>query len=169
MEKIGGKWKFSVNNLEDNTLDEYEPYLNRFSEWKQSKREIKLSTLLNEGKKLEFTIELDSKLNSFGGNFIEIIDSNMESEQPFDVSLNKACGVIEHIKFILNGNKVELLEMEIRFLNTEYGKICKKLIEDDFLLIVKQSMSLTGFKKFYITYPDKSEIRDDKITNILKK
>ena len=154
---------FIISNLNNNTLDQYEKFLSKFKSWPKYKREIKLSTLLNEGKKIEFTIEIDSKNNP---NIIEIIDSN--TEMSLDISLSKSCGVIENIKFILNGNKVELLEMNIRFLNTEYGKICKKLLQDDFLLILKQKI-LPDFTKFYITYPDKSEIRDDKITNILKK
>lgn len=163
---------FDVKNLDNNTLEQYESFLSKFKVWPQYKREIKLSTLLNEGKKIEFTVNIES--HTFGTHYIEIIDSNEESTQRIETSLNKACGVVKDVKFILNGNNVELLSINIKFLDTQYGKICKKLLEEEFLLILKQKIlpeigiTKKSIMKFYITYPDKSDIRDEKITNILK-
>ena len=160
------KKNFEVKNLDDNTLEHYESFLSKFKVWPQYKREIKLSTLLNEGKRIEFTVNIES--HQFGTHYVEIIDSHEEDNQRIETSLNKACGVIEDVKFILNGNNVESLSMDIKFLETYYGKICKELLDKGLTLILKQK-EYPGFIKFYITYPDISEIRDEKIINILKK
>ena len=44
--------------LFNNRIEDYEEILSRFSNWKEYKREINLSQLLEEGKKIEFQVEI---------------------------------------------------------------------------------------------------------------
>ena len=171
--------KFDISNLDNNTLDQYESFLKKFNVWTEYKRELKLSTLLNEGKKIEFTVNIES--SRFGSSpFIDIVEDEQNDSQLMNASLSNACATIKDVKFILNGNNVESLEVNVNFLDTPFGKVCKRLLEEGLLLVLKQSMlrqwndngelsDKGNFIKFYITYPDKSDIRDEKIKEILKK
>ena len=169
---------FTISNLDDNTLDQYESFLSKFNVWTEYKRELKLSTLLNEGKKIEFTVNIES--HRFGSHFIDIVDDEENDSQLMNTSLSNACANIKDIKFILNGNNVESLEVNVDFLDVPQGRICKALLEEGFLLVLKQSIlrqwndkgelsDKGNFIKFYITYPDKSDIIDEKIRKILEK
>ena len=140
--------KFTISNLDNNTLDQYESFLEKFQVWPQYKRELKLSTLLNEGKKIEFTVNITSHI--FGSHYIDIVDDETNEKKLIDTSLKDVCATIKDVKFILNGNNVELLEMNIKFLETPYGKICKSLLKEGFILSLKQVVMGEKIIKFYI-------------------
>lgn len=132
--------------LDNNTLDQYEKLLSSFSNWKEYKREIKLNSIL-EDKKIEFTLDISGHAN--GVMYVNVL---VDGEDDFEV-LKKASSAIKHIKFILKGNNVLELEVTIRTLNTEWGKIIRDLIDSGIDLELKQNIVDNKVKSFYFTHP----------------
>lgn len=124
-------------------IDHYESVLDKFSNWKQYRRDIILSDLLNVGKKIEFIVDIENHIHG-------VIYIDFKNEDSFDISLNKACAVIQQLKFILKDNHVESLQMTIKTLDTEMGKELKSIIESGTEVIVKQIKSDNKFIKFSI-------------------
>lgn len=149
--------------LDDNTLEDYESFLSKFGNWKQYKRDIKLNTLLNEGKSIEFTVDIDSHI--YGAFFIELDDGSDLIK--IDTSLQKACSALTNAKFILKDNKVLSLELTIKVLTTHFGKILQGLLDSGVEFIIKQII-ISGHCKFYLSPIDKETLRDMKINDILK-
>ena len=132
--------------LDNNTLDQYEKLLSSFNNWKEYKREIKLNSIL-EDKKIEFTLDISG--HAHGVLYVNVL---IDGEDDFDV-LKKASSAIKHIKFILKGNNVLELEITIKTMNTEWGKIIGNLIESGIDLELKQRIVDNKVKSFYFTYP----------------
>ena len=132
--------------LDNNTLEQYEKLLSSFSNWKEYKREIKLNSIL-EDKKIEFTLDISG--HAHGVMYVNVL---IDGEDDFDV-LKKASSAIKHIKFILKGNNVLELEITIKTMNTEWGKIIGNLIESGIDLELKQRIVDNKVKSFYFTYP----------------
>jgi hypothetical protein len=76
----------------------------------------------------------------------------VDDEDDFDV-LKKASSVIKFMKFILKGNNVLELEVTIKTMTTEWGKIIRDLIESGVELELKQNIVDNKVKSFYFTYP----------------
>ena len=132
--------------LDNNTLEQYEGLLSNFSNWSEYKREIKLNSIL-EDKKIEFTLDISG--HAHGVMYVNVL---IDGEDDFDV-LKKASSAIKHIKFILKGNNVLELEITIKTMNTEWGKIIGNLIESGIDLELKQRIVDNKVKSFYFTYP----------------
>ena len=150
--------------LDDNTLEDYESFLSKFGTWTQYKREIKLSTLLNEGKSIEFTIDMATHNHIYGSFYLELDDG---SDFNIDTSLKKVCSALTNARFVLKDNKVSSLELTVKVLQTHFGKILKELLDSGFEFIIKQRLS-SDVCNFYISPIDKSTLRDMKIDDILK-
>jgi hypothetical protein len=73
-------------------------------------------------------------------------------EDDFDV-LKKASSAIKFMKFILKGNNVLELEITIKTMTTEWGKIIRDLIESGVELELKQNIVDNQVKSFYFIYP----------------
>jgi hypothetical protein len=132
--------------LDNNTLEQYEKLLSNFSNWKEYKREIKLNSIL-EDKKIEFTLDISG--HAHGVMYVNVV---VDDEDDFDV-LKKASSVIKFMKFILKGNNVLELEVTIKTMTTEWGKIIRDLIESGVELELKQNIVDNKVKSFYFTYP----------------
>jgi hypothetical protein len=132
--------------LDDNTLEQYEELLSNFNNWSEYKREIKLNSIL-EDKKIEFTLDISG--HAHGVMYVNVV---VDDENDFDV-LKKASSVIKFMKFILKGNNVLELELTIKTLTTEWGKIIKDLIESEVELELKQNIVDNQVKSFYFIYP----------------
>ena len=132
--------------LDNNTLEQYEKLLSNFNNWSEYKREIKLNSIL-EDKKIEFTLDISG--HAHGVMYVNVL---IDGEDDFDV-LKKASSAIKHIKFILKGNNVLELEITIKTMNTEWGKIIGNLIESGIDLELKQRIVDNKVKSFYFTYP----------------
>lgn len=124
-------------------IDHYEDMLNKFSNWKQYRRDIILSDLLNTGKKIEFIVDIKNHLHG-------VIYIDFNNEDSLDISLNKACATIKQLKFILKDNYVESLDITIKVLDTKWGKELKSIIESGTEVIVKQIKRGNKFIKFSI-------------------
>ena len=132
--------------LDNNTLEQYEKLLSNFSNWKEYKREIKLNSIL-EDKKIEFTLDISG--HAHGVMYVNVL---VDDEDDFDV-LKKTSSSIKHMKFILKGNNVLELELTIKTMNTEWGKIIGNLIESGIDLELKQRIVDNKVKSFYFTHP----------------
>jgi len=132
--------------LDNNTLEQYEKLLSNFSNWKEYKREIKLNSIL-EDKRIEFTLDISG--HAHGVMYVNVV---VDDEDDFDV-LKKASSAIKFMKFILKGNNVLELEVTIKTMTTEWGKIIRDLIESGVELELKQNIVDNKVKSFYFTYP----------------
>ena len=132
--------------LDNNTLEQYEELLSNFSNWKEYKREIKLNSIL-EDKKIEFTLDISG--HAHGVMYVNVL---VDDEDDFDV-LKKTSSSIKHMKFILKGNNVLELEITIKTMTTEWGKIIGNLIESGIDLELKQRIVDNKVKSFYFTHP----------------
>ena len=119
-------WSNTEDNIEDfdyevllqnNTLDQFEDLISRYKEWTSFKRDIRLTNILESGKRIQFDIEsisLTAQLGNFGN----------------EVSLQLSTLVIKGMSFILKENKVEKLTLRCRLLETPMGKVVKELMEN---------------------------------------
>ena len=132
--------------LDNNTLDQYERLLSNFNNWSEYKREIKLNSVL-EDKKIEFTLDISG--HAHGVMYVNVLD---EDWYEIDV-LKRASSAIKFMKFILKGNNVLELEITIKTMTTEWGKIIRDLIESGVELELKQHIVDNQVKSFYFIYP----------------
>ena len=132
--------------LDNNTLDQYEKLLSNFNNWSEYKREIKLNSIL-EDKKIEFTLDISG--HAHGVMYVNVLD-----EDWYDIDvLKKASSAIKFMKFILKGNNVLELEITIKTMTTEWGKIIRELIESGLELELRQNIVDNQVKSFYFIYP----------------
>ena len=132
--------------LDNNTLEQYEKLLSNFNNWSEYKREIKLNSIL-EDKKIEFTLDISG--HAHGVMYVNVV---VDDAYDYDV-LKKASSAIKFMKFILKGNKVLELEVTIKTMTTEWGKIIGDLIESGLELELKQNIVDNQVKSFYFIYP----------------
>jgi hypothetical protein len=135
--------------LDNNNLEQYEKLLSNFSNWKEYKRDIKLNSIL-EDKKIEFTLDISA--HTLGVMYVNVIT---DDDYDYDV-LKKSSSVIKFMKFILKGNNVLELEITIKTMTTEWGKITRNLIESGVELELIQNIVDNQVKSFYFTYPKMS-------------
>jgi hypothetical protein len=119
-------WSNTEDNIEDfdyevllqnNTLDQFEDLISRYKEWTSFKRDIRLTNILESGKRIQFDIEsisLTAQLGNFGN----------------EVSLQLSTLAIKGMSFILKENRVEKLTLRCRLLETPMGKVVKELMEN---------------------------------------
>ena len=140
------KTTFDIELL-NNRIEDYEDVLSRFSNWKEYKREINLSQLLEEGKKIEFQVEIPNNQSVLYVSVFDKIDTKI-------TSLVNVCSVIQKMTFVILNNKVLKLNVEIKLLTTKWGKIIKSLLESDIDLKLHQHKNIEGkIDNFYFIDP----------------
>ena len=131
MEKL-----FEIELL-NNKMDDYEDILSRFSNWKEYKREINLNQLLEEGKKIEFEVEIP---NNHSVLYVSVVDKGETIiTRPVNV-----CSVIQKMTFIILNNEVLKLSIEIKLLTTNWSKIITNLLESGIDLKLIQHKNIEG-------------------------
>ena len=131
MEKL-----FEIELL-NNKMDDYEDILSRFSNWKEYKREINLNQLLEEGKKIEFEVEIP---NNHSVLYVSVVDKGETIiTRPVNV-----CSVIQKMTFIILNNEVLKLSIEIKLLTTNWSKIITNLLESGIDLKLHQHKNIEG-------------------------
>ena len=118
-------------------IEEYEKLLSRYNNWKKYKREINLNQILEDGKKIEFEIEI---LNKHSVSYIKIYNKNDD----IDSLLRNACASITKMKFIILNNKVLNLTVYCSKLSTNSGKILENNIKSDIDLKLYQNKDIEG-------------------------
>lgn len=119
-------------NIGDIKLESYEKILSRFSDWKKYKREININQLLEEGKKIQFDIEIINNTMAF-----HVSVKNSEYKYTTSLTINK-------LTFIILDNKVLKLEAELNLLDTQLGNIIKNLVESGLELKLNQHINIQG-------------------------
>lgn len=113
----------------DVKLSDYDMALSQYPDWKSFYREIKLNYLLEEGKRLQFTIDNISKFVKLGA------EEDIES----DLHYKDICGTVSGLVFIINNDRIEKLTLKFVVLEkTDAGKIVKNLIENKIEFSIKQ-------------------------------
>ncbi len=140
------KTTFDIELL-NNRIEDYEDVLSRFSNWKEYKREINLSQLLEEGKKIEFQVEIPNNQSVLYVSVFDKIDTKI-------TSLVNVCSVIQKMTFVILNNEVLKLNVEIKLLTTKWGKIITNLLESDIDLKLHQHKNIEGkIDNFYFIDP----------------
>ena len=137
--------------LDDIEISSYEDILSRFSNWKKYKREINLNHLLEEGKKVQFEVEIENNSSVF------YVSTSDDSSNIFlyTTSLVNVCSVINKFTFIILNNKVIKLEVELKILTTRWGKTIKNILESDIDLKLYQHKDIKGqIDNFYFKLPN---------------
>jgi hypothetical protein len=133
--------------LLNNKIEDYDDILSRFSNWKKYKREINLNQLLEEGKKIEFEVEIPNSHSVLYVSVIDKIDTSI-------TSLVNVCSVIKKMTFIIRNNEVLKLSVEINLLTTNWGKIITNLLESGIDLKLIQYKNIEGkIDNFYFIDP----------------
>lgn len=132
--------------LGDIEISSYEYILSRFSNWKKYKREINLNQLLEDGKKIQFDVEIENNQCVF---YVSVSD-----DFKYTTSLVNVCSVITKFNFIILNNKVIKLEVELKILTTQWGKTIKNILESDIDLKLYQNKDIEGqIDNFYFKLP----------------
>jgi roadblock/LC7 domain-containing protein len=118
-------------------IEDYEKLLSKYNNWKKYKREINLNQILEDGKKIEFEIEV---LNNQSVSYIKIYNKN----DAIDSLLRNACASITKMKFIILNNKVLNLTVYCSKLSTNSGKILENNIKSDIDLKLYQNKDIEG-------------------------
>ena len=145
MEKI-----FEIELL-NSKIDDYEDILSRFSNWKKYKREINLTQLLEDDKKIEFQVEIPNNHSVLYVSVSDELDSNITMEFG---SLVNVCSVIQKMTFVILNGEVLKLNIEIKLLTTKWGKTISNLLESDIDLKLHQHKNIEGkIDNFYFKFP----------------
>lgn len=133
--------------LFNSKIDDYEDILSRFSDWKAYKREINLTQLLEDDKKIEFQVEIPNNHSVLYVSVSDELDSTI-------TSLVNVCSVIQKMTFVILNNKVLKLNVEIKLLTTRWGKTISNLLESDIDLKLHQHKNIEGkIDNFYFELP----------------
>ena len=144
MEKI-----FEIELL-NNRIEDYEDILSRFSNWKNYKREINLNQLLEEGKKIEFEVEIT---NNHSVLYVSVFDKTSHWTLTTGPLVN-VCSTIQKMTFVILNNEVIKLNIEIKLLTTNWGKIITNLLESGIDLKLIQHKNIEGkIDNFYFIDP----------------
>lgn len=130
---------------ENRTILNYENLLSQFDSWKNSKREIVLSQILESDTKIELFVEIDNTQKVF----------YVESRQGDIFSYKSA--VIKSIRFILIGNKVLSLRVELESISSGYGLKLTELFEYGYELKLLEEIDLKdNVSGFYFVIPNQA-------------
>ena len=136
--------------LFNSKIDDYEDILSRFSNWKAYNREINLTQLLEDDKKIEFQVEIPNNHSVLYVSVSDELDSTI-------TSLVNVCSVIQKMTFVILSNKVLKLNVEKKLLTTRWGKTISNLLESDIDLKLHQHKNIEGkIDNFYFELPKQS-------------
>jgi hypothetical protein len=121
---------------DDESLDYYEGLLNRYNQWKVFKREVRLTGLLNSGKKVQFDIE-DANL---------LIYTDMDAIQ----YIHKAVFRTDTITFILMDENIISMSLSGEIIENTLGNAIKGILDAGINLKVKKYNDKRGRITFYI-------------------
>jgi hypothetical protein len=121
---------------DDESLDYYEGLLTRYNQWKVFKREVRLTSLLNSGKKVQFDIE-DANL---------LISTDMDAIQ----YIHKAVFRADNITFILKDEEIVSMSLSGEIIPSTLGNSIKGILDAGINLKVKKYNDKRGRITFYI-------------------
>ena len=136
-----GEFEWEVAELGTTSIDQYEEMLSKYGEWISSKREIKLASLLDPDKKIQFDIDSISIL----ANIKDDVYVHVQNQNLKDAAIH-----IKGMTFILKEGIVEKLVLKCRRLETSMGKVVSSLMDGNIDIQMKQMILHHQVKFFYI-------------------
>jgi len=137
-----GEFEWEVAELESVSIDQYEEMLSKYGEWVSYKREIKLASLMNPDRKIQFDIESISILAYTNeGDYVQ----PKQGQNLKDSAIH-----IKGMTFILKEGIVEKLVLKCRRLETPMGKVVSNLMDANIDIKMKQMILHYQVKFFYI-------------------
>ena len=138
-----GEFEWEVAELESVSIDQYEEMLSKYGEWISSKREIKLASLLNPDRKIQFDIDSISLLaHTNEGDYVQ--------RKQGQNNLKDSAIHIKGMTFILKEGIVEKLVLKCRRMETPMGKVVSNLMDANIDIKMKQMILDHQVKLFYI-------------------
>lgn len=134
-----GEFEWEVAELGTTSIDQYEEMLSKYGEWISSKREIKLASLLDPDKKIQFDIDSISILANIKD------DVHVQNQNLKDAAIH-----IKGMTFILKEGIVEKLVLKCRRMETPMGKVVSNLMDGNIDIQMKQMILHHQVKFFYI-------------------
>ena len=128
------KYKFYLDGIK---LSQFEDKLQKWPNWVQFRREIKLNSLL-EGKRIQFDIEDITEYGKLGNN------------RSMDPMLSDIVFTVKSISMIIKDDFIEELEIEWRPLQSELGRTIIGLLDCGIELEISMSFKDEQFTHFYI-------------------
>ena len=127
------KYKFYLDGIK---LSQFEDKLQKWPNWIQFKREIKLNSLLEE-KRIQFDIE-------------DITEYGKLGNRSMDPMLSDIVFAVKNISMIIKDDFIEELEIEWRPLQTELGRTIIGLCDSGIELEISMCFKDDQFSHFYI-------------------
>lgn len=138
-----GEFEWEVAELGTTSIDQYEEMLSKYGEWISSKREIKLASLLNPDKKIQFDIDSISLLaHTNEGDYVQ--------RKQGQNTLKDSAIHIKGMTFTLKEGIVEKLVLKCRRMETPMGKVVSNLMDANIDIQMKQMILHYQVKFFYI-------------------
>lgn len=131
---------FDVELEEGTTLDSFESMLSRYSQWAEFKREVRITGLLNQGKKVQFDIE-DANL---------LIYTDTDALQ----YIHNAAFRTDTITFIIKDELIIEVRISGEILPSQMGQTIKTILDEGLDLKVRYYDNNRGYKTLYFDHPE---------------
>ena len=126
--------------LEDGTtLDSFESMLTRYNQWAEFKREVRITGLLNQGKKVQFDIE-DANL---------LIYTDTDALQ----YIHNAAFRTDTISFIIKDEQILEVKISGEILPSQIGQTIKTILDEGLDVKVRYYDNKRGHKTLYFDHP----------------
>ena len=130
---------FDVELEENTTLDSFESILIKYNQWTEFKREVRITGLLNQGKKVQFDIE-DANL---------LIYTDTDAIQ----YIHKAAFRTDTISFIIKDEQLIDMKISGEILPNQMGQTIKAILDAGLKFKVRYYDNKRGYKTLYFDYP----------------
>lgn len=123
-------------------IDIYEELLSRYDEWKEFKREVRLTGLLNSGKRIQFDVDDANFFLYTGTDAIRFI--------------RDAAFRADNISFIMKDETIESMTIKGHPIKNTIGECVKGILDAEVKLMVRRIINDDGKARIYI------DIEEDK-------
>lgn len=131
---------FDVELEEGITLDSFENMLRRYNQWAEFKRDVRITGLLNQGKKVQFDIE-DANL---------LVYTDTDAIQ----TLHKAVFRTDTITFIIKDEQLIDMKISGEILPGQMGQTIKAILDAELEVKVRYYDNKRGYKTLYFDHPE---------------
>ena len=130
---------FDVELEDGTTLDSFESMLTRYNQWAEFKREVRITGLLNQGKKVQFDIE-DANL---------LIYTDTDALQ----YIHNAAFRTDTITFIIKDELIIEVRISGEILPNQMGQTIKAILDAELEVKVRYYDNKRGYKTLYFDRP----------------
>ena len=131
---------FDVEFEEGTTLDAFETMLRRYKQWAEFKRDVRITGLLNQGKKVQFDIE----------------DANLFVYTDTDAIqyIHNAAFRTDTITFIIKDEQLIDVKISGEILPGQMGQTIKTILDEGLDVKVRYYDNKIGHKTLYFDHPE---------------